>query len=294
MVIPNRPVLCASPLEALPDGLIVSATGPQSKLVYLGPDTFVPLVGARRSRWRDITVELVEPTATAFGLSNSFRCSWSGVTIQGKHGPTTGDQFQGQVGLSFADNAGDNRLIDCDLNNLGVGVNTATIQNQIIGGVIGSCWRGVQGGDPTGKGMSAGMSIIGTTFTSKPDLTDRHVYVNGSANSWWLNNVWMEGCDTAVEVGVSGVGGPFQFAWHGGKASATSRCLVLNHARLPTLSDVRLDGDGAAAPAYVTIDATNCPTGAATNLTLETAYDVNPAWFPSNWTVIGRGMARLG
>lgn len=290
--VPNGTVTVETPLSSLPPGVWVVGDGPDAKLRWEGGGTLLTLADTRSIRFRDLIVELAAPDQTAFSLSNTFRCSWQGVTIQGGHSTKTGDTFHGQTGFHFTGNAGDNRLIDCDLNNLGVAVNTASIMNYMQSCVVGTCWRGVQGGDPTGAIFGAGMSLSGITFTSRPTATDRHLYVCGSANSWWLNNVWMEGCDTALEVGVPGVGGPFQFTWTGGKAAASSRCLVLNTARLPTLTDIRLTGDVSASPTPVAIDASGCPHGSATNLTLGSAYDVDLAWFPPGWNVTTRGGSR--
>lgn len=163
----------------VPSYLTLRGEGYQSCIDWRGAGTFVTLASKTQVKFGDRRIHLYSATAVEVDLSNSFRCSLTGVIIEGEHLATTGTTYQTQKGIIFRDNAGDNRVIDCDLNNLGLGIETASAQNYVIGGTFGTCWRSISGGDPTGAVYIAGISVTNTTFVGGIGATNCHIYVGG-------------------------------------------------------------------------------------------------------------------
>lgn len=131
---------------SIPSYLTLRGEGYLSRIDWRGTGTWVTLASKTQVKFRNLRVHLYSATAVGIGLSNSFRCSLTGVIIEGELLASTGASYRTQKGIILRDHAGDNRFIDCDLNNLGLGIETQTAQNYVSGCTIGSCWRSISGG----------------------------------------------------------------------------------------------------------------------------------------------------
>ncbi len=291
--LPPGNYLCGSALS-VPNNFTLMGTGQSSRISYSGAGTLITLNGQNQVRFVGLRFSLTTAAAssTLFLVSNTFRCSWSRCIIDGQHTAGTGATYRGQIGIDLEGNAGDNRFVDCDLNNLGVGVQTNTIMNYLVGCVIGTCWRGVFGGDPTGAAFGAGLSVDSCTFVSSAAATDHHVFVNGSGNLFWFTNCWFEGSTTCIEIGVV-AGGPYLFGLKQCHLSSTTSTLIIKNCTMANLVDVLLDVDPAQTPTDLTIDATNAVNGNAMNVRSIQVFDLPASTFPPGWTVLGRGTLRF-
>ena len=246
----------------------------------------------------DVSVSELSLSATAAGatlleLSNSFRCTLTKVTFKGFNSDSSGATYHTQVGLKFTNNTGATNIISCDFENLGIGLQTATIQNYMIGGKFTECWRSVYG---VGGSASAGMNFVAVEFigSAVDGVTDTHIYIDGSADSWYITDSWFEKCQYAARIGVAGTGGPSQFMVMGGKVAAKLVGLQFNHCRQPQLTGVKFDVDDWGTMTELTINATYCPEGSAIDLITILRSDFSDGDFPQYWTVVRKGNLRAG
>lgn len=256
--------------------------------------TLFTLTNAHDVVFSDLKLQL---TANATGstlltLDNTFKCHFQNVTFVGQHTSATGSTYRTQIGTYLTGNSGDNTFRSCLFANLGAGVRTETVMNYLIGCDISHCWRGIWGGDPTGAAYIAGMSVDSTTFVSNAATTDRHVYVDGTANIFWLTNVWMEGCDRAADIGA-GTYGPYAVGLVNVKMASTTATLAINAARQTTLVNVDLNVDPTTTPTDLSINATNAPDGFAANILSHQVTQIPRSAFPVAWTYFGRTVAQL-
>lgn len=267
-------------------------TGRGSWLQGAGAVEMFDLSSVQFVKFRDLRVSINGAGATAFALSNSFRCSWTRVDVDGSNASGSAADYT-ERGFSFESNAGDNRIIDCNINNLGTGIYTDAIMNYVTGTVFGSNRRGVYGGDPTGVLFRAGISLNNVTMVGTTGITEHHIHVAGSASEWWLNQVWMEKGYTAVEVGNAS-GGARSFSAKACRMSAITQCLKLRNARQAHIEDITFGNEaGTATPTELTIDATGAPTGFAANLRRVSSFDFAASDFPADWLVYGRGWTQV-
>lgn len=252
--------LCTSSLT-LTSFVRMVGVGKSSRITYSGSGVFMQLTSQREVKWSDLYFVATTNGGTLFSLSNTFRCEWHNCYLQGQFvGPANGGSYLGQTGIVFTANSGDNNFVNGDIVNFGTGIKTDSIQNGIIGGKLGTNNVSIYG---FGGG---GMSITGyTDFVSSPGNTDTHIKIDGATGQWWLTNVWIEGCATALQLG-SNTGtpsGPSQFSMVNCKVAATTTALDIRSARNPYFFDVQIAGDsgGTAQPVAVALDTVNCPEG---------------------------------
>lgn len=243
-------------------------------------------------RFEDMRVHVEGSEIAAFVLSNSFRNSWSGVSITGTNDVGSLAPYT-QRGILFIDNAGDNRLVDCDLNNLGEAIRVNNIQNYLTACTIGSCRRGIVGGDISGATTRGGISVNNTTFVGTTGASEDHILVEGGAQDWWLSQVWFEKAQRAITVGNAN-GGAISFVLRDAHVSATQSCIDLQRAWQPLLENISFGNEaGSATPDELTINAAGVPSGVASVLRSAQAFDLPRSVFPPDWTVDMRNWAAL-
>jgi hypothetical protein len=278
----------------LPDySVVVGDGGDATTIVHQGPDTLFRLEGKQRISFRRIGVFVTQPEASAVSLSASFRCSFDTVVLRGNHLSENHPQFTGQKGVILSDNTGGTVFVNCDINNFGTGLVTSCIQNYVTASKFTNNHVGVLG---TGNDFNAGLSIMNSEFVSDNDLntTSTHVRIDGSANDWWITNVWFEGADVAVSVGDVDRGGPAQFGLVNCKVSARTTCVELLYCRQPYLANVMFDPDLESPPTPLRIDPEHCAEGTAVNLISGFSDDIDLDAFPPAWSVIARGVVTGG
>jgi hypothetical protein len=262
-------------------------------VLYEGDGTLISLRDRHRVRLARIGVYLTGPEGVAVSLSGSFRCSFDSVVLRGSHLSENFPRYRAQRGVVLNRNTGGTTFVNCDINNFGTGIVTSCIQNYLTASKLTNNYIGVLG---TGNDYNAGLSLTNVEFVSDndPRTTDKHIHIDGAANNWWLTNVWFEGADIALSVGERGRGGPSQFGLVNCKVAARSVCLDLVHCRQPYLANVRFDPDIADFPTELRIDPEGCPDGTAVNLISSASTDIDPAAFPKDWNVTGRGVLSGG
>jgi len=233
-------------------------------------------------------------TVTAFYLSNCFRFTWQRVIIDAQFTTSVADTQS--TGIEFRDNSGDSRLVDCDINNLGVGIRTSSIQNYLVGCVFGVNKYSIYGDGGT---FSAGMVCEACTFVGSGATggTSTHVIVDRSANMWKFIGCWFEGCRKGFQIGASGVGGPTEFGIIGCKIAAVDLAIDIQSGTLPYLANLTLAADLTGTPltsySDISINATDAPSGTAIGVRAGNGFDLDPTAFPAAWTVLRRGAIRL-
>lgn len=264
--------------------------GDVSTIVFEGEETLLDLRGKQRINFRRLGFFATRNGSTLVALSACFRCSFDSVVIRGNHTSSTYPGFLDQRGVVLSDNTGGTSFVNCDINNFGTGLVTSCIQNYLTSSKFTNNYIGVLG---TGNDFNAGLSLANVEFVSDndPNTTDTHLRVDGAANDWWLTNVWFEGCDKAVTVGTSGLGGPAQFGMVNCKVSARTVCIDIQYCRQPYLANVRFDQDPGRVPVELRIDPAGCPQGTAVGMLSSAADDIDLAVYPPDWIVTGRGVA---
>ncbi|WP_067860767.1 glycosyl hydrolase family 28-related protein [Nocardia shimofusensis] len=274
----------------LPDYAVVYGDGADVTTVFCETDTtLVTLRNKQRVRFARMGFYLTGPEATAIQLSECFRCSFDTVLVRGNHLGDNFPRYARQRGVVLEANTGGTSFVDCDINNFGIGLSTSCIQNYVTSSKFTSNRIGVLGVGTDDH--AAGLSITNSEFVSDtdPGTTDRHLLIDGPAANWWLTNVWFEGSEVAVQVGVAGRGGPAQFGMINCKVAGRTACVELNHCRQPYLANVAFDPDPGHSPAELRIDPAGCPEGTAVNLISSAGEDLDSRVFPDHWQVIGRG-----
>lgn len=275
----------------LPDYSVVIGDGSDATtLVHQGPGTLFALEGRQRVAFERLGVYVTHPEGSAVSLAQCFRCSFDTVVLRGNHLAENFPDYLGQRGVILSDNTGGTVFVNCDINNFGTGLVTSCIQNYVTGSKFTNNHVGVLG---TGDDFNAGLSIVNSEFVSDNDMitTSTHLRVDGSANDWWITNVWFEGADVAVSVGDAVGGGPAQFGLVNCKIAARTVCIDLVHCRQPYLANVIFDPDLVdAPPVALRIDPQHCPQGTAVNLISGSSDDIDLAAFPQGWSVTARGV----
>lgn len=261
-----------------------------ARFVWNGTGDFITLSGLLQIKFEGGRISLTAAGQTAFMVSNSFRCSWIQCIVDGLHTGASGSTYHTQVGFEFRSNAGDNRIIDCDLNNLGEAIQADCIMNYLIGSVVGACWTGFHG---DAGSFGAGLIIDDCTFQGSSigaAAVRAHVLIDVAANQTMITNSWFEGCTTAIQAGTnSGTpGGPTLMVIQNVKLAATTKCLDIQAGRQFRLDSIRFSADPSATPTELTIDATNAADGFASNLASTTSFDIARTVFPGSWTYLPR------
>ena len=270
----------------LPDFATVTGAGADlSTLRYDKDGVLIKLRGRHRVAFARLGVCVTSRGGAAVQISNSFRCSFDAVTLRGNHLGSNFPQYQSQRGLVLDENSGGTALINCDINNFGVGLTTRCIQNYVTNCKFTNNRISVLG---TGDDYNAGLAIMNTEFVSDTDekTTGTHLRIDGAANDWFLTNVWFEGCDVAADIGSSD-GGPAQFGVVNAKIAARKTGITFRHCRQPYLANVSFDHDAGRADGAtaLSIDADGCPQGTASGLISGTSDDIPLTVFPPDWNV---------
>lgn len=265
-----------------------------TKIMYAGTGTLATLTGRQFVEFRDLQLWATAANAKLLKLAGCFRCSFNAVIFRGNHtGANT--TYQGQVGIELSDNTGGTFFTDCDFQNLGYGMKTSCIENEMVNCKFTVCWRSLHG---VGGTANAGMYLANIEFVGGDDTqsSETHLLIDGSANSWSLVNVWLEKADYGARIGVAGGsgGGPSQFAMHGCKVGARVVGLQINNCRQPHLSSVEFDLDQGGTMTPLVINADYAAEGVAINCVNTLSDDFQFANFPPYWFVVRRGNIHAG
>lgn len=278
---------------ALDDHDIVHGDGmDHTTIIFSGSGTLVTLSSKMRVHFKNMGFWITGVSGQGFRLSNCFSCSFDSVMVRGSHTSATYPTYLSTVGIRLDSNTGGTMIINCLISNFGTGLATYCIQNYVTNCKFTTNYTGVLG---SGNNDNAGLSITNSEFVSDTDVdtTQRHIYIDGAANTWWLANVWFEGAASAVVVGVAGTGGPSSFGMSNCHISARDYCIDLQHCRQPYLADIIFADELGGPPAELRIDATNAGEGTAINLITLLGSDIDPSVFTEYWTVIGRGRSLM-
>ncbi|SIR63067.1 glycosyl hydrolase family 28-related protein [Williamsia sterculiae] len=264
-----------------------------TKILYNGTGTLATFTGKQFLEFRDLQFYATAAGARLLKLSGCFRCSFKSVIVRGNHtGANT--TYQGQVGIELSDNTGGTFFTDCDIQNLGIGLRTSCIENEMAQCKFTSNWKSLYG---IGGTANAGMYLVNVEFVggTNDQTTYAHIIIDGSANSWSLVNVWMEGCKYGAVVGASG-SGPTQFAMTGCKVAGRTTGVVLNACLQPTLLNVEFDQDqnSDTSPTELSINSTYCVTGASINCVSTMQDDIQFSVYPPYWFVVRKGNVHIG
>lgn len=264
----------------------------KSTVIYGGSGTLITLNNKMRVNFKNMGFFITGASGKGFQLSNCFSCSFDSMVIRGNHTSTSYPTYLASVGIRLDSNTGGTMIINSLIGNFGTGIATYCIQNYVTNCKITTNYISVLG---SGNNNNAGLSITNSEFVSDtdPDTTDKHIYIDGAANDWWLSNVWFEGADSAVVVGVSGTGGPSSFGMSNCHISARSYCIDLQHCRQPYLADILFVDEPGGTPTELRINATNAGEGTAINLVTLLGSDIADSVFTEYWTVIGRGKSLI-
>jgi len=290
-------------LPVLASNTVVQGAGPGVTKILLNTASSTMLVLHTDSQ-KNITVRDIQLTlgpaatgSTVLDIDFSFKHCFDNVIFSGQHTSVSVATYKTQTGVKLRNLAGDNRFVNCEFNNCGNGTRTDTIGNEFVNCLWSFCWKSVIGGDPSGAAFDAGIALTNCNFVgaTAPTAagTDTHIEVTGSANTWWLHNVWIEGCDKGIVVGNSS-GGPYAFGISNLKVGAVTTCINIVNARQTCLTNIAFDPDTLGSPPTdLVINATNAPDGFAANLASTLASrlpsgDIPTSVFPGNWVYISR------
>lgn len=264
----------------------------QTTVIYAGSGTLVTLSNKMRVHFKNMGFWITGASGKGFQLSNCFSCSFDSVMIRGSHTSATYPTYLSSVGIRLDNNTGGTMIINCLISNFGTGLATYCIQNYVTNCKFTTNYTGVLG---SGNNDNAGLSITNSEFVSDTDVdtTQRHIYIDGGANDWWLANVWFEGAGSAVVVGVAGTGGPSSFGMTNCHISARDYCIDLQHCRQPYLADIIFANETGGPPTELRINASNAGEGTAINLVTLLGDDIDPSVYTEYWTVIGRGRSLM-
>lgn len=258
--------------------------GEASVIRYAGTGTMCTLTTQQRVCFTDIKFVITNAAATLFSLSNSFNHSFTRCVFQGQH-TTTGDAYAtttGHIAVNLTSNAGDNMFYDCKWLNLGVGIKTSSIQNGVIGGKFGTCYKGIYATGGGGLVLQGHIDFVAATSATPP--TDTAIDIDGATGQWILDGIWIEGCTTGIKVG-NATSGPAQFVISGSKIAAVTTCMDIQNCRNPQLWNVYFAGDNGNTftPDPLVVNATNASQGVAFVDSVITGKPVTLSNLPSAW-----------
>lgn len=249
--------------------------------------------------FQDLAVQLPlvssPATVTAFYLSGSFRCTFHRIIVSGNHSVSTPDPQS--TGFEFRSNAGDNRIMDCDINALGAGIRVNSIMNHVIGSVFGTNKYSIYGDGGVGE-LGSGMIVQSCTFvgTGATGGTQAHIICDQGGNIWRVIGCWLEGSRIGIQIG-SASGGPQEFGIIGCQIAAVDTAIDCHACPLPYLANITFGADNTGTPTGshndLLINATGAPNGFAAGMRRSDSFDFDPASFPSGWTLMRRGAMRL-
>jgi len=273
------------------DTEVIGDGGRKSTIKYTGTGVLRTLTGKYGIRFRNMGFQATGAGATLLQLDGSFRVSLISCRFLGTHDDGTGSTYRTQVGLDFINNTGATFITDCDFENLGNGIKTATIQNYVSHTKFTVCYRSVYG---VGGTLSAGLALSDCEFTGgqTSGTTDTHIYIDGSADTWTVMNCWFEKCAYACRIGVGGTGGPSEWTMVGCKIGASTLGIDLIYCRQPALINCKWDIDDFGTQTEVSINATNAEEGVAIGNITTLRSDFADSDFPQYWSVTRRGQMR--
>lgn len=283
-------------LPAFIDGDRLIGVGPlDSEIVYAGTGTLLPLTGRQDIAIRSLGIHISGAGATAIDLNGCFQVSIDDVRIRGNHDGTTGSTYHGQTGIVLRDNTGNTRIHNSIIANLGTGIETSCIQNEVTNCKFVNSYISVLG---VGGTANAGLVCIGCEFISNtdPDTTVTHVDITGSASTWVFDGCWFEGSDYGFKVGVFGSGGPSSFTVLACKIGARVVGIQLNHCRQPSLIGCEFNLDSGGTMDEIVFGGSPAGDevieGLALNLVTTIRSDFDDSDFPQYWIVSRRGQFR--
>lgn len=278
-------------LPAFANGTVIMGDGPrQSTIKYAGTGTLRTITDKYGITFQSICFQATGAGAVLLELSNSFRTSFHQCRFLGAHDDASGSTYRTQVGLKITNNTGASFISQCDFENLGIGLQTSTIQNQLALCKFTVCYRSVYG---VGGTANAGLYLLNCEFVGGDvGTTETHIYIDGSANCWALFGCWFEKSDYAARVGVGGTGGPSQWTMIGCKIGAAVTGLDLIYCRQPCLINNEWDLDQGGTQDPVAINTTNAEEGVAIGNVTTLAGDFADADFPQYWVVTRKGSLR--
>lgn len=283
-------------LPALADGDRLVGAGPMhSEILYAGTGTLLTLTGRQDIAFRSIGFHATGIGATLLVLSACFQVSVDDVRFRGEHTGASGTTYRGQTGIVLEDNTGNTRIHNTLVANLGVGVETSCIQNELTNSKVVNCYTGVHG---VGGTANAGLVAIGCEFIgdTDPDTVRAHVDIDGSANTWVFSGCWFEGSEYGLIVGVFGAGGPSSLMLSGCKIAARVVGVQFNSCRQPTLVGCEFNEDAGGTMSEIVFGGTpagdEAIEGLAANLITTLRSDFADTDFPQYWNLLRRGQLR--
>lgn len=282
---------------ALTDGDRVVGAGPlASEILYTGTGTLVGLTNKQDVQFRSIGVHMTGAGAKAIDLSGCFQVSIDDMRIRGDHTGSTGSTYHGQKGIIVRDNTGNTRINNTVLANLGVGVETSCIQNQLVNSKIVNTYKSIVG---VGGTANAGLYAIACEFVGDDDVdtTQSHVDITGSASAFGFDMCWFEKSNYGLIVGVSGSGGPSLFSMNGCHIGARNVGIQFNYCRQPTLTACEFAEDSGGSLTEIVfggggVSTTDVQEGEATQLVSLIRGDFADSDFPQYWVVTRKGQFR--
>ena len=272
--------------------------------------TMMTITNAQRIKFVDMKFLLPATTAgagsTLFTLSGTFRCSWHRCVFQGQH-VSSGDAYgvsTGHRGVNLTGNSGDNQIIDCDFNNLGVGIQTDCVQNSMSGGAFSSCYVGVYGHGASQSGFSLSGYVDFVSPNASPGVVTRNIWVPDTASDWWIEHCWFEGADTCIELGDGAGTGPASVSIQRCHTAANTTCVKLLGGQGSSIEDIDFGYSNSNTSATsLSVNGTYCTRGFAKNLRSlipsdpklsgGNGVDLVSTAFPTGWTYVGTARVRL-
>lgn len=227
-------------------GAVLYGNGINSELQYSGTSTLFTLTSLQDVTFTGLSIYLSGAGATAISLSGCFLIQIDRVRIRGAHTDKTVTTYRGQVGLLLTSNTGNTRIHSTHFANLGAGIKTSCIQNEVTNSRFTNCYYSVWG---TGNSGNAGLVAVACEFIgtgSSPFSTLYHVWIDGSANTWSFTGCWFEGADYGLVIGDSTNGGPSSLWFCGNKIAARTVGIQVNYVRQPHFegNEFNLDSGG--------------------------------------------------
>jgi hypothetical protein len=281
-------------LPALVDGDRLLGAGPvRTEILYAGTGTLLALSGKQDIAFRSIGFALTGAGAKALTLAGCFQCSLDDVRIRGAHTGATGSTYHGQIGLTLSANTGNTRIHNSVFANLGCGVETSCIQNQLTNCKIVNTHVSVRG---VGGTANAGLVCVACEFVgdTDPDTVLSHIDITGTANTWEFTGCWFEGSDYGLIVGVHGSGGPSSFAMLGCKIAARVVGIQFNNCRQPSIVACEFNADtgGTMTELVFNTGGDEVPEGIGLNNVTTLRADFADADYPQYWVVSRKGQFR--
>jgi hypothetical protein len=274
----------------LADNTMLTGAGYESIIKFATPNATLfdldSLIGVRMSDL-NLSLSSAATNSVLVDFTDTYLCNFTRVWFVGVHADRTVSTFRTQIGARINFNSGDNHFVGCMFANLGVGVRADCIANYLTSCGLTDCYTSIAGGDATGADATAGIAVSNTSFVANPATCENHILIDGTASTWWLDNVWFEGAQTTIKVGV-GAYGPTSFAISKAYVAGTVKCVDIVCARQAQLSQIQFGADPSATPTELTINATNATSGFATNLVSLQSFEIAASVFPAGWGYISR------